>query len=196
MPPVRGDHIDPPPAAPAEQPTERSQRFLARLDAHLPTIMDPAARRAFLDRQIGGWEHRYARFVATDGASEPVLDPADPPQAADFLLTITGLAVRRGALGNHQRKTNMPDTKADKLLDHRSRDDSQIGSAMLSLLVAADQRCPAIIGQAHLLYHARLGVASELSASTFAQLKRDAAGLFQAIADVEAAMKEARPGLR
>ena len=33
-------------------------------------------------------------------------------------------------------------------------------NAMLSLLVAADQRCPAIIGQAHLLYHARF-VATE-----------------------------------
>jgi hypothetical protein len=64
-----------------------------------------------------------------------------------------------------------------------------LGSAILSLLVIADQRCPAIIGQAHVLYHAGAGVAPELSTQTFAQLKRDAADLFQAIADVEAAMK-------
>jgi len=68
-----------------------------------------------------------------------------------------------------------------------------LGSAILSLLVAADQRCPAIIGQAHVLYHAGAGVAPKLSTTTFAQLKRDAADLFQAIADVEAAMRsEAR----
>jgi hypothetical protein len=99
-----------------------------------------------------------------------------------------------------------------------------LGSAILSLLVAADQRCPAIIGQAHLLYYARFGetlgraqhqpaknvraftpvfagdavsalmssraVVSENAEKSFAQLKRDAADLFKAIADVEAAMKE------
>jgi len=67
------------------------------------------------------------------------------------------------------------------------------GSAILSLLVAADQRCPAIIGQAHLLYHARFGIEPENAQKTFAQLKRDADDLCKAIADVEAAMKEARP---
>jgi hypothetical protein len=196
MAPTPRERVDPILTVPADKPAARSQRFLARLDAHLPTIVNPAARQAFLDRQIGGWEHRYARFIATDGASEPVLDPADPPQAADFLLTIMGLAARRNALGDHQRRTTMPDTNAHKSLDHKPRNDKQIGSAMLSLLVAADQRCPAIIGQAHLLYHARFGTTSELSASTFAQLKRDAAGLLQAIADVEAAMKEVQPETR
>jgi hypothetical protein len=201
MPPIPRDHVDPAPRAPTGQPPERSQRFLARLDAHLTTIAVPAARRAYLDRQIDGWEHRYARFIATDGASEPVTDAADPPQAADFLLTIMGLTARRNALRDHQRKPKMSDSNDHKSLVHKPRDHKpiehkQIGSAMLSLLVAADQRCPAIIGQAHLLYHARFGATSELSTSTFAQLKRDAAGLFQAIADVEAAMKEARPEMR
>jgi hypothetical protein len=79
--------------------TDRASRFIARVDAHLPTLSDDAARRAFLDRQLEGWEHRYARFLATEGASEPASDPADPPQAADFLLTITALAARRSALG-------------------------------------------------------------------------------------------------
>jgi hypothetical protein len=65
------------------------------------------------------------------------------------------------------------------------------GSAILSLLVAADQRCPAIIGQAHLLYHARFGTTPEHAERTFAQLKRDADDLCKAIADVDAAMKEA-----
>jgi hypothetical protein len=81
----------------AKQP-DRAMRFLARLDSHLPTLADHAARRAFLDRQLEGWQHRYARFIATEGESEPVIIPADPPHAADFLLTITGLMARRSAL--------------------------------------------------------------------------------------------------
>jgi hypothetical protein len=35
---------------------------------------------------------------STEGCSEPVAVAADPPQAADFLLTIIGLAARRCAL--------------------------------------------------------------------------------------------------
>jgi hypothetical protein len=67
------------------------------------------------------------------------------------------------------------------------------GSAILSLLVAADQRCPAIIGQAHVLYHGRFGERPEDAERTFRQLKRDAADLFDAIAAVEAAMAESCP---
>ena len=65
-----------------------------------------------------------------------------------------------------------------------------LGSAILSLLVAADQRCPAIIGQAHILYHARFNTEPEQAGKTFIQLKRDADDLFKAIAAVEAAMNE------
>jgi hypothetical protein len=61
--------------------------------------------------------------------------------------------------------------------------------AVRSLLVAADQCCPAIIGQAHLLYHARSGTMPDSIASAFEQLRRDAAGLFEAIADVEEAIR-------
>jgi hypothetical protein len=62
------------------------------------------------------------------------------------------------------------------------------GSAILSLLVAADQRCPAIIGQAHILYHDRFGAGAEDAERAFRQLQRDAADLFKAIADVEVAL--------
>ena len=86
----------------SDQP-ERALRFLARLDRHLPTLADQAARRDFLDRQLEGWQRRYARFIATEGDSEPVLIPADPPQAADFLLTIVGLMARRFALEEQTR---------------------------------------------------------------------------------------------
>jgi hypothetical protein len=84
--------------------SDRAGRFFARLDAYLPTISNPATRRAFLDRQIEGWQHRYTCFIESEGASEPEIEPAEPPQAADFLLTIIGLAARRSALGNLERK--------------------------------------------------------------------------------------------
>ena len=82
---------------PNGQYADRSARFLARVDDHLPRLADDAARRAFIEAQIEGWERRYARFIATEGESE-VADPGDPPAAADFLLTITELAFRRAAL--------------------------------------------------------------------------------------------------
>ena len=89
------------------RPTDCAMHFIARMDAHLPTLPDDAARRIFLDRQLDGWERRYARFVASEGCSEPIAVSADPPQAADFLLTIIGLAARRCALddqgGGHVR---------------------------------------------------------------------------------------------
>jgi hypothetical protein len=86
-------------------PDDRASRFIGRVDAHLRTLADDGKRRAFLDRQLDGWEHRYACFIATGGASEFAASRADPPQAADFLLTIIGLAARRSALGK--------DAKAD-----------------------------------------------------------------------------------
>src|SRR6476619_1550393 len=64
-------------------------------------------------------------------------------------------------------------------------------ASILSLLVAADQCCPAIIGQAHLLYHAGLGINPEQAVRVFTQLKKDADDLFKAIADVEAALNQA-----
>jgi len=69
----------------------------------------------------------------------------------------------------------------------------QLGSAILSLLVVADQRCPGIIGHAHLLYYARLGTKLEDTRRTFAQLKKDATDLFRAIADAEAAINQTTP---
>jgi hypothetical protein len=79
-------------------PANRVARFVVRLDAYLPRLKDDAARRTFLDRQLEGWERRYARFVSTEGESEPFTDPANRPQAGDFLLTIAEVAARRDAL--------------------------------------------------------------------------------------------------
>jgi hypothetical protein len=76
----------------------RTDRFLARVDAHLATLSSDAARRSFLRQQIAAWEFRRERFILTEGASEPVTDPRDPPHVADFTLTITGLQARLDAL--------------------------------------------------------------------------------------------------
>jgi hypothetical protein len=84
---------------PASPFPDRTSRFLVRIDSHLRTLADDRARRAFLSCQLDGWERRYARFLDSQGASEPVGDPSDPPQAADFVATITALAARRCALG-------------------------------------------------------------------------------------------------
>ena len=164
----------------AGQPTDRARRFLARLDGHLTTLADHAARRAFLDRQIEGWQHRYARFVATGGQSEPVAIPADPPLAADFLMTITGLMARRCALDEQMRTMS------------EQRPHKPLPDSILSLLVAADQCCPSIIGHAHVLYHAGSGSDPRQIAKTFIQLKNDADDLFKAIAAVESALNQPR----
>jgi hypothetical protein len=70
--------------------------------------------------------------------------------------------------------------------------DKPLPDPILSLLVAADQCCPAIIGQAHLLYYSGGGINPGQAAKTFAQLKKDADDLFKAIAGVEAAMVRGR----
>jgi hypothetical protein len=83
---------------------DRTSRFMARIDAHLPRLADDRERRAFLARQLEGWECRYARFIATQGASEFAASTRDPPHAADFLLTITALAARAAAFGPPRRE--------------------------------------------------------------------------------------------
>jgi hypothetical protein len=157
---------------------ERAARFLRRIDAYLPTLRDAQARRDFLKGQIDGWERRYARFLLTEGGSEPVPDSSDPPQAADFVLTIQGLAKRRCGLPNVTGERTMIATAQQRL-----------ERAMLSLLVAADQRCPAIIGQAHLLYHAHGHQRSTETEKALTLLKSEAQDLLAAIAHAELEMK-------
>jgi hypothetical protein len=71
----------------------RTDRFMARIDAHLATLPE-SKRRPFLAKQLWEWESRYTKFQTTDGDSEPVTDPADPPMATDFVLTICCLSER------------------------------------------------------------------------------------------------------
>ena len=67
--------------------------------------------------------------------------------------------------------------------------DKPLARAIRSLLVTADQSCPAIIGQAQLLCYARLGVSPRALAETCARLKRGVDDLRNAIADVDTAIR-------
>jgi hypothetical protein len=70
-------------------PQSRADRYLARVRAHLPTLPDDAARRAFLAQQAEAWDDRYARFQASEGGSAP------GATAFDYVCTISGLAALR-----------------------------------------------------------------------------------------------------
>lgn len=74
-----------------------------------------------------------------------------------------------------------------------TRPQTELNRAMLALLVAADQRCPAIIGHAHLLYHAGAERARLDPVEAVAQLKSDAEDLLDAIIAAEAALRIACP---
>jgi hypothetical protein len=162
-------------------PGWRAARLLDRVDAVLATFPTSKARRRFLDQQVEAWERRYSRFLASEGASEIVRHPADPPQAADFLLTIAGLARRRSAFTRTRQETEMPDPKRRQ----------QIERAIRSVLVAADQHCPTIIGQAHVLYHGTTGGSRCNIEQALCQLRREAENLLKSIADTEAEMRAA-----
>ena len=77
--------------------TSRADRYLQGVDAALPA-MTPSKQRKFLDRLSEGWEQRYRIFVSSHGRTEYSADPRDPVTAADFMLTLTGLAARRAEL--------------------------------------------------------------------------------------------------
>ena len=70
--------------------------------------------------------------------------------------------------------------------------DKPLPDPILSLLVAADQCCPAIIGQAHLLYYSGGGINRGQAAKTCAQLGQARDALSKAVASVEAAMVRGR----
>jgi hypothetical protein len=173
------------------QPQDRCARFLVRLDTHLAALASDAARQSFIDRQLEAWQRRYGRFISMQDGCAGTIETADPPQAADFLLTISALAAKRRTLGKLDQPTARkmtPMTEFHAPAAISGPESKLLDGALLSLLVAADQRCPAIIGQAHLLYHGRPRK-HEHAQTTFAQLKRDADDLIRAIAEVEAAMR-------
>lgn len=72
---------------------DRVDRFLQRLDAALATLPE-SERRPWLIKVIDGLNWRYARFLCTEGESEPAYSVDDPPHCTDFLLMICGASQR------------------------------------------------------------------------------------------------------
>ena len=73
-----------------ETPT-RTDRYMCRVAAHLPSLRDDAARREFVSREIDKWEQRYACFMLTEGDSHRCGDAPGQPTAFDFIETIAAL---------------------------------------------------------------------------------------------------------
>lgn len=66
-------------------------RYFARVDAHLPTLPDDAARVSFLHQQIANVEARYELFGARVEAGRKVDRDV---QAADFIVAMADLRIR------------------------------------------------------------------------------------------------------
>jgi hypothetical protein len=77
----------------------RTDRYLTRVEAHLPALANNAARRDFISREMDKWEERYARFIATEGESHRTSDGPDQPSAFDFVETITALGAVQARFG-------------------------------------------------------------------------------------------------
>jgi hypothetical protein len=70
-------------------------RYVDRVDAHLPTLADDAARAAFLSRELRKWGHRYDAFRADVFAGRPVDTTI---HAVDYFTTQSELRTRLGAI--------------------------------------------------------------------------------------------------
>lgn len=69
--------------------TTRTDKYMARVASHLPSLPCNAARREFLTSELAKWEDRYQRFMNTEGDSTPGAD------AADFVETIAALEIEK-----------------------------------------------------------------------------------------------------
>jgi hypothetical protein len=76
----------------------RTERYIARVKAHLPALATEAARRDFVSREIDKWEERFARFAATEGRSHRFGNASDQPTACDFAETLSALSAMQARL--------------------------------------------------------------------------------------------------
>jgi hypothetical protein len=68
----------------------RTDRYIARIQTHLPGLKNDAARRDFISDD-DKWEERYARFIETEGESHRRGDGPGQPTAFDFVETLAAL---------------------------------------------------------------------------------------------------------
>jgi hypothetical protein len=71
------------------------ERYRTRLDAHLATLPNDAARRAFCDREHAKWVDRYESFQRAVDRGEDVAGAT----AWDFQITLCDVEHRRAKYG-------------------------------------------------------------------------------------------------
>jgi hypothetical protein len=80
----------------------RTDRYLTRVETHLPALKTDAARHDFIAREIDKWEERYARFIETEGESHRRGDGSGQPTAFDFVETLTALGAMQSRYAKRQ----------------------------------------------------------------------------------------------
>lgn len=73
--------------------SSRTERYLARVAAHLPTLDGVPRRREFISQEMEKWEQRYTRFMETRGISHRRGDSRNQPSAFDFVETLAALEI-------------------------------------------------------------------------------------------------------
>lgn len=71
-------------------------RYLARVDAHLPTLWCNAVKRGFLLLERDKWLERELDFTERISAGKPV---SPEVSAFDYAVTLAELDIRRGRIG-------------------------------------------------------------------------------------------------
>lgn len=77
-----------------DEKPDRTTRYAARLDAHLPTLADDAARRAFLTSQFNFFDRKYGEFQIKVMRGDDVGDET----AWDYVLSMTEISGRLALL--------------------------------------------------------------------------------------------------
>jgi hypothetical protein len=148
--------------------------FLRRIDAHVNSLASDNCRRVFLNQEIDRCQGRYSRFIARRGGSQLTTDLGQSPQAADFLLTISALVQRRTNIGRYQLQRDAQE---------------RLNTSIRNFLVSADQLCPTIIGQAHVLFAASENQLRIIAEKIATEVKKDTQELMDAIIRLESSAK-------
>lgn len=77
------------------QPTVRTAAYVGRLDAHLDSLADDAARVEFLEREESNWRNRYREWCACMDNDRPVPRSLEGATAFDFIVTLSDIGTRK-----------------------------------------------------------------------------------------------------
>jgi hypothetical protein len=76
------------------QPTESTERYANRLDAHLAKMASDADRHEFLEREEAKWRRLYQEWAADVDAGRKLIGPGHPT-AFDFTITLADIGTRK-----------------------------------------------------------------------------------------------------